>query len=271
MGTWISQRMDQFRCFDEQLGHPEWAHKRVLDYGGNVGNILLDADCTIEPWNYWSLDVSRDAIVEGRRRHTDAHFVFYDRYHCEYNPTGIPNLPIPDLGTTFDYILARSVLTHMTRAQTKGVAADLYAILTPGGTLAMTFMDPHWTPPEGWARKEESPERSNLRWRLDIGHTKDPSVDVESVAQRAERSQSQWLTLLDEGELVLDGDEAEHAKERPHRAFVTFCTVQHMKQVLPHARIEPPIPPDRHHCALIHSSSSLPARPADRTHRPVMP
>src|ERR687895_1207799 len=69
MASWISTRTGQFAYFDRQLQHPDWSGKKVLDFGGNVGNILLDPKCTIEPANYWSIDVSRDAIAEGRRRH----------------------------------------------------------------------------------------------------------------------------------------------------------------------------------------------------------
>lgn len=251
MGSFISQRLGQFDFWDTVLDRPDWSGKRVLDFGGNVGNVLLDPDCRIEPKYFWSLDVSRDAISEGQRRHPDAHFVFYDRYHCEYNPTGVPKLPIPDMGTTFDFILTRSVVTHMSQAQTLEIVTDLFGWVAPGGLQAITFMDPYWAPPPGWARPSESPERSNLRWRLDVGKRKDPSVDVEALAEVADRSGAPWVTVVNEGELILDPDQAEVAENQPHRQYVAMCTTDYMLKILPGARIRPPNPPDRLHCAII--------------------
>lgn len=72
MPTRISAVYGQFAYFDHQLGYSDWTGRRVLDFGGNVGNILLDPTCTIEHDKYWSIDVSRDSITEGKRRHPRA-------------------------------------------------------------------------------------------------------------------------------------------------------------------------------------------------------
>ncbi|MQA95193.1 MAG: hypothetical protein GEV11_11315 [Streptosporangiales bacterium] len=72
--------MGQFTCFHHRLGKPERTGKGALDFGSNVGNVLLDRNCAIEPSDYWCIEVSRDAVTEARRRHPDAHFVFSDRY-----------------------------------------------------------------------------------------------------------------------------------------------------------------------------------------------
>jgi hypothetical protein len=42
MLAFISQKHDHFTYFSMQVGEPDWSKKDVLDFGGNVGNILRD-------------------------------------------------------------------------------------------------------------------------------------------------------------------------------------------------------------------------------------
>jgi SAM-dependent methyltransferase len=264
MATWISGRMGQFTYFDHQLGNPDWTDKCVLDFGGNVGNILLDPKCQIEPRNYWSIDVSRDAIAEGRRRHPNAHFVFYDRYNYEYNFTGIPGLPIPNLGVRFDFIVAWSVVTHNSKAETMGFVDQLMGLLTADGKLAFTFMDPLWTASPGWARESEAPGKSNLHWSLAAHH--ESKADVAGLLEKAKKADLTWVNLIDD-ELVFDPDDDGLSVEkggasaaapdepspehRNRRTYLSFCTPEYMSRLFPKAQIRPPVRPERHHCAII--------------------
>lgn len=253
--TWISSRIGQFAYFDRQLGHPDWAGKRVLDFGGNVGNILLDPNCEIEHDKYWSLDVSRDAITEGRRRYPDANFVFYDRYNFEYNPTGRPGLPVPDLGPRFDFILGWSVFTHMSKAETLDIADQLLRFLTDDGKAAFSFLDPTFTPPPGWARKQESPGLSNLGWRLTARRATKPDLDVAGLLARAERTSLTWTTQINEDQLAFDPDEDGVSPDTPKRWYVTFCTPTYMRQLFPRGEVLDPVPPERFHCLVIDRAS----------------
>ena len=70
----------------------------VLDFGGNVGNLLLDPDCAIHSEDYYCVDVIQEALEEGRRRFPHAHWVHFNHYNCSFNPEGIDGLPIPDMG-----------------------------------------------------------------------------------------------------------------------------------------------------------------------------
>ncbi|HEX4811572.1 MAG TPA: class I SAM-dependent methyltransferase [Nonomuraea sp.] len=248
MATWISTRTGQFAYFDRQLGHPDWTGKRVLDFAGNVGNILLDPNCRIAPELYWSIDVSRDAIVEGRRRHPKGHFIFYDRYNFEYNPTGTVGLPVPDPGVRFDVIVGWSILTHVSKAETFELADQLAGLLPDDGRAALTFLDPWWTPPEGWVRDTESPGMSNLRWRLEARHETKPEMDVAALLARAERDELTWTTLVNDDDLIFDPDDDGLSEDKPQRAYITFCTPGYMRRLFPDAEVLPPVPPERHHC-----------------------
>jgi len=46
--AFISSKMSQFTYFSLQLGQSDWSGRDVLDFGGNVGNILRDPNSTID-------------------------------------------------------------------------------------------------------------------------------------------------------------------------------------------------------------------------------
>jgi SAM-dependent methyltransferase len=251
MGTFVSIRTHQFAYFDPQLGHPDWAAKSVLDFGGNAGNILQDPNCTIDPEKYWCIDISRDAIELGRQRHPRAHFVWYDRYNFEYNPTGTKNLPIPDLGRRFDIILAYSVFTHTSRAELRDLIGQLRARLTDGGVLAFTFVDPDFDPPDGWvdwAREDECPGLDNLLWRLTISRGAEEAAEI---AARARRKPLTWATLVNHEVLVTDpSDEWSNLGDERSQYFA-YCTEDHMRSIYPDAEILPPVRPQRQSCCVL--------------------
>jgi hypothetical protein len=68
--TFISKKLGQFPYFDQQLGQPDWRGKRVLDFGGNIGNLLRHESSTIDHDKYWCIDVSKDAIEFGKQAYS---------------------------------------------------------------------------------------------------------------------------------------------------------------------------------------------------------
>jgi hypothetical protein len=260
MTTHISSVRGQFYYYDHQLGQPDWTGKRVLDFGGNVGNILLDPGCRIEPENYWSIDVVHESIIEGQARHPDAHFVFYDRYNRAFNPTGTVGLPIPDLGVRFDFILGHSVFTHVSKAEMLEYAGRLLGFLTDDGRAAFTFIDPWWTPPPGHAdgyadAAGNSSSECNLQWRLERHRKLKPEMDVAGLVARAEQSTLTWATLVNHDELHLGPDDNVMAEETRSPNYDTFCTTAYMQRLFPHAQIVDPVAPVRQHCLIMGKSS----------------
>src|SRR5215510_10585757 len=173
----------QFVYFDEQLDHPDWSSKRVLGFGGNKGNLLLDPACVIRHQDYYCLDVIAEAIDEGRKAFPGAHWFHYDRYNCSFNPEGVRDLAVPDLGVAFDLIVAYSVFTYTTFEEMKDLIRQLQRRLATGVKLAFTFIDPHWN--------------ENLRWRL-AKHN--PARRVESLLNR----EMQWCSLVNGTELYVN-------------------------------------------------------------------
>jgi hypothetical protein len=262
--THISRVSGQFYYFDHQLGHPDWTGKYVLDFGGNVGNILLDPGCRIEPANYWSIDIVKEAIVLGRARHPDAHFVFYDRYNHAFNPDGKPGLPIPDPGVRFDFILGHSVFTHVSKAETLEYADQLVAMLTDDGTAAFSFIDPWWVPPPGRAGEfgdagGNSSSACNLRWRLERHRLYKPEMDVAGLLARAERSTLTWVTLVNHDQLHFDPDDDGLAADTRGPNYDTFCTTHYIRQLFPSGQIVEPVAPVRMHCLILDKAARSPS------------
>ena len=122
----------RFSYFDRQLDYPDWSGQPVLDFGGNVGNLLLGPDCKIRPQDYYCIDVLQEAVEEGRARFPQAHWVHFNRYNCSFNPEGIAGLRIPDIRIEFGMILAYSVFTHTTREEMREFVEQLRERLAPG-------------------------------------------------------------------------------------------------------------------------------------------
>ena len=111
----ISTKLGQFTYFAQQVGEMVWHGKNVLDFGGNIGNILRDPNCTIDEERYWCIDVVRESVEQGRALYPGAHWLFYDRFCFFFNPHGVPGLP-PEIKREFDYIVAYSVFTNTPRS-----------------------------------------------------------------------------------------------------------------------------------------------------------
>jgi SAM-dependent methyltransferase len=142
--TFTSTRFGQFTYFSTQLGDTNWSGKNVLDFGGNIGNILLDPNSTIDPERYWCLDVDKDSVEQGRASFPNSHWLFYDRFSFFFNPNGIRSLPLPRMEETFTYIVAFSVFTNTSETDMLELVEDLKSKLKPGGALAFTFIDPYY-------------------------------------------------------------------------------------------------------------------------------
>jgi len=64
--AFLSSKTGQFTYFSLQLGEKDWRGKNVLDFGGNIGNMLRDPNCTIDHERYWCLDVVAESIEKGK-------------------------------------------------------------------------------------------------------------------------------------------------------------------------------------------------------------
>jgi len=236
--SFISSRFGQFAYFDALLGSPEWRDKRVLDFGGNVGNMLKDGRSTIDHQRYWCIDVSRDAIDEGRRRYPDGHWIFYDRYNFAFNPSGTQGLPLPQTGQQFDYILAYSVFSHVALTEMIELVAQLGKRLAAGGILAFTFIDPHFDPSASNGKSHHRYYRGScLRQRLERQNKDNPSV-VDAILRRAD--DARWCTLANNQDLYIESEEFNDYEQTEKESFCTFYTSSYIQSLFNESIVLPP-------------------------------
>jgi SAM-dependent methyltransferase len=239
----MAGKLGRFAYFDRQLDFPDWRGKAVLDFGGNEGNLLLDRKCAIRPENYYCVDVLKDALEEGRKRFPQAHWVHYNRYNRSFNPEGIEGLPIPELGVKFEFILAFSVFTHTTREEMHSLVEDLRSHLAPGGTLAFTFVDPHYQP------LPRSNGESNLRWRLEQANGGKHSSTVDRLLKQSRGAA--WCSVVDGSELYVNSNGSWPADAQTCRNYDVFYTAEFLQREFPQAVIRPPLYGHLQHCCLI--------------------
>ena len=231
--TFVSTRCGQFTYFSRQVGEAVWHGKKVLDFGGNIGNILRDPNSTIDHQLYWCLDVDQESIETGKRRYPEANWYFYNRYSFFFNPHGIHNLPIPDLGHKFDYILAFSVFTNTSQADMLQLVDQLERLLADRGALVFTFIDPYSF---SWG----APYRNNFQWRLDLENERGniSTSQAESLDRRAQNAK--WFILVNGSDLFIETDDVPVYEAEQQRTFHVFHTEKYMKTLFPQATILPP-------------------------------
>lgn len=252
--SFVSSASEHLSYYDLQLDHPHWEQATVLDFGGNRGNALMAG--RIKESNYWCVDVSWDAIERGQRDYPEAHWIFYDRYNFEFNPTGIPDLPVPDLGRKFDYVLAYSVFSHTHEAEMIELVEDLRRLVAENGRLAFTFVDPHYVLPADYSpllRHHRPP--TNLGLRLERTRQAKPNLPVQQLLSKA--AGADWCALIDNRDLYLDRDDPGITKTGIASSYRTFCTARYMSRIFPEATILA-CPEgfdtqglERHHCCVL--------------------
>jgi SAM-dependent methyltransferase len=244
--------MGQFTYFALQVGEPVWRGKRVLDFGGNVGNLLKDPNSTIEPENYWCIDVDKEALQQGRASYPRSHWIFYNRYCFFFNPLGVPNLTLPNVGQSFDFVVAYSVFTNTPQSDMLQIVRQLEGLLTKNGVLAFTFIDPHYF---SWPGQYPG---NNFKWRLErekhLAREKGSTlnIDMHDLLRRA--NDADWLMLVNSEDLYVETEDIQSYKPEEQRTCHAFYTEKHMKTLFPHAAVLPPVNSEMQHCCVIRRS-----------------
>lgn len=250
--AFLSTKLGQFTYFSLQAGDLVWRGKNVLDFGGNIGNILKDPNSTIDHERYWCIDVVKDAIETGKVSYPESHWVFFDRYCFFFNPSGVPHLDLPHLNQTFDYIVAYSVFTNTTQTDMLQLVGQLEGLLASNGALAFTFIDPHYF---SWPGQYHG---NNFQWRLEReqqlagerGTTL--NIDVQDLIRRARHAD--WLMLVNGDDLYIETDDIQPYQPEQQRTCHAFYTEQHMRRLFPRATIRPPVNCEMQHCCVIRKS-----------------
>lgn len=235
----VSTRRTQFSYLNQQLGSPAWKGRKILDFGGNVGSFLASAGDHVDHQDYWCIDLNPAVVEEGRHVYPRAHFVHYNRYSSQYNPTGVQYLPIPDCGVEFDIIIAFSVFTHTDRSEMLELVGALRSMLTSDGVMAFTFSDPHYD------RSQSDPD-------LPVGTCALPTRYVSRGPGKAVEP-AQWYLLIDDEVYLEPGDDLCHQTRmgRPFESYLSYFTAEYMASLFPDALVLPPVSPEWQHCCVL--------------------
>lgn len=105
----VFKQIDVFRIFDQFVNNYE--DKKILDFGGNRGNLISYSQGKIKEENYTCLDISKEALNVLLESYPNAGTVYWNRHHPTYNSHGNRNERFPQL-EQFDIAFANSVFTH---------------------------------------------------------------------------------------------------------------------------------------------------------------
>jgi SAM-dependent methyltransferase len=248
MGTIVSTRETQFRYFDQVLEHPVWRGRKILDFGGNVGGFLASAGDHIDLEDYWCLDLNHEVIEQGRLRYPRAHFFHYNRYSSQYNPNGLRELPVPDLGLRFDLVLAFSVFTHTHQTEMLELVEQLHRQLAPEGVIAFTFTDPRY---DRSLSDPKLPSGTDVRKILEWRQAQNPYLDIESMVETAR--QSNWCLVIDDKLHVEPGNNLSNQAHqgKPWESYCSYFTVDYMASLFRSAKVFPPVSPEWQHCCVL--------------------
>jgi hypothetical protein len=246
--TFLSTKTDQFTYFAQQVGESMWRGKHVLDFGGNIGNILRDPNCTIDEERYWCIDVDAESVEVGKIRFPRSHWIYYDRYCFYFNARGVPQLPLPRIEQRFDYIVAYSVFTNTPLADMRQLVSELEELLTENGTLAFTFIDPHHIP---WPGEYDG---DNFHWRLN--REGNDCTSAEGRAMLARAAAADYCVLVNGNALYVGDEEIPPVPPEQQRSWHVFHTVELMRSLYPRAEIMAPANGEMQHCCVIRKDVS---------------
>jgi SAM-dependent methyltransferase len=119
---------------------------RVLDVGCGIGRMAIPMTGYLKDGSYEGFDVGKEMINWCRRRITPRHPRFHFRwapiYNRKYNPFGTISaleFRFPYEDDSFDFVLATSLFTHLTRYEAAHYLSEIGRVLRPGGTAFLTF------------------------------------------------------------------------------------------------------------------------------------
>ena len=139
----IFPRQPRLSFFDMMHDRPDWSTAKILDIGGNRGNLCADGrELQKFPLsNYTCLEVDNEAIEFGKEKYPTANWIHHKAFNNVYQTEGNIEEPFPFADSTFDIICAYSVYSHTTFKQFIYDLFEALRVCKPGGSIAFTLVD----------------------------------------------------------------------------------------------------------------------------------
>lgn len=161
--SYIVSRKPRLNIFQAALGIEDWRGAKILDYGGNMGNILQDGieAKQINPADYTCIDVDKKALTYGQECFPEATWIHYDRFNEVYNVNGKEYLKFPFGDKTFDIACAYSLHSHCSY---EAFTFDLQELKRVSYTVATSIVEFNFIETLRHKRSETY-EKLALEWR----------------------------------------------------------------------------------------------------------
>lgn len=129
------------------------------------------------------------------------------------------------------------------------LVSGLLGLLKSDGTLAFTFIDPHY---HSWPGRYHG---NNLQWRLEKVRTEEnPDIDIATTADKARNAR--WCVLVNGSDLYVETEQIEPCEPERQKSCYVFHTEEYMKHLFPNAIILPPANDEMQHCCIMKPSST---------------
>ena len=201
-GMSSSTKMGQFTYFSLQVAEPVWRGKNVPGFRRQHRQYVEGSELNDRPRTvHWCLDVAKESIEKGKAAYPNSHWLFYNRYCFFFNPQGVPNLALPNLDQAFDFI-SRSIPSLRTQHRTdmRQLVKQLEGLLATGGTLAFTFIDPHYYSMAGTLLRRQLSVA--IGSRETIGRKSVAESSISTCRDLTRRAQdADWLLLVNSNDL----------------------------------------------------------------------
>lgn len=120
---------------------PDWHHKKILDFGCNIGHLLGYSNGLIK--DYTGVDVQEKPIAIAKNMHSSGNWITYNGYHPAFNPSGTELFP--SINDQYDYVICIGVFTHCDFAQIDYMIKEFKKILKPDGKIIFSIWErEHW-------------------------------------------------------------------------------------------------------------------------------
>jgi GT2 family glycosyltransferase len=176
---------------------------RVLDVGCGIGRMAIPLTTYLSDGSYEGFDVGREMVRWCTRnitpRYPNFHFTWAPIYNRKYNPFGTilaDELRFPYEANSFDFALATSLFTHLTRDDARHYLNELGRALRPEATSLLTFF---LITPESEQEIVAGRAAFDFRYEIDGALTTDPRQPEEAVAFQLD----DVLAMLDESGMTV--------------------------------------------------------------------
>ncbi len=158
-------------------------------------------------------------------------------------------MEIPDLGRSFDRILAYSVFTHTDMDETRLLVSRLLSMLSPDGILAFTFIDAHYRPrePQGDLPRETY-LGNNLEWRLHCLGLRGRQ-NFDALLGRVEGAR--WFRVAGDGDVYIEDEPILRLERYEGGQYHVFHSCDFIREQFPEAEILPPVNGEMQHCCVL--------------------